>query len=264
MGSCSFLVQLLVTGRRLRRFGLAVTILMLPLALGFGSALIAVLPVFWVGAADQRLRSGTALLGGQGVTTSCCICRSRAGAARAREECDRHRHEPASRTRSVRVCLGVATLGFFVLPGLGLGLRGTAAINLVLIGRLDGCRLAVANRICPDHSGEHPAASHRHRADCRVGALDPPTTTVLRRQTRRDRSDRGALRADASSRVSRRRRWHPSLRNLLGIPKPRYRRRALALLAAAGDREIADRAARCCAIPTSASEPRHCCICHAK
>jgi AAA family ATP:ADP antiporter len=37
------------------------------------------------------------------------------------------------------------------------------------------------------------------------------------------------------------RRWHPALRNLLGHPDPEIRRRALALLAAAGDREIADR-----------------------
>src|SRR5262249_56126226 len=47
LGSVSFLLQLFVASQALRRFGLAVTILALPLSLGLGSALIALIPGFW-------------------------------------------------------------------------------------------------------------------------------------------------------------------------------------------------------------------------
>src|SRR5262249_7552515 len=44
LGTISFILQLLVTGPALRRFGIAVTVLVLPLSLGFGSALILLAP----------------------------------------------------------------------------------------------------------------------------------------------------------------------------------------------------------------------------
>ena len=60
LGSASFVVQLFATSRALRRFGLAVTILTLPLALGLGTSLIVLLPAFWpvlvTNAFDQGLR----------------------------------------------------------------------------------------------------------------------------------------------------------------------------------------------------------------
>ena len=46
-GVVAFLVQVLLTGPALRRFGVAVTILLLPAALGAGSALILLVPAFW-------------------------------------------------------------------------------------------------------------------------------------------------------------------------------------------------------------------------
>src|SRR4029453_15022670 len=60
LGIVSFLVQLFATSQALRRFGLAVTILALPLMLGFGSALIVLVPALWpvlvTNAFDQALR----------------------------------------------------------------------------------------------------------------------------------------------------------------------------------------------------------------
>ena len=44
------------------------------------------------------------------------------------------------------VLFGVATMGFFMLPGIGLGVRGTAVLNLALIG----VWLAVASRLRND------------------------------------------------------------------------------------------------------------------
>ena len=60
LGIVSFLVQLFATSQALRRFGLAVTILALPLSLGLGTALIVLAPAFWsvlvTNAFDQGLR----------------------------------------------------------------------------------------------------------------------------------------------------------------------------------------------------------------
>ena len=60
LGAISFLLQLLFAGPALRRFGVAVTILVLPLSLGFGSLLILLLPGVWTvlltNGLDQGLR----------------------------------------------------------------------------------------------------------------------------------------------------------------------------------------------------------------
>src|SRR5687768_12833282 len=60
LGAFSFLVQIFITGRLLRNFGVGATILALPFALGAGNALILAIPAFWTvlvtNAADQGLR----------------------------------------------------------------------------------------------------------------------------------------------------------------------------------------------------------------
>ena len=60
MGVATFTLQLLLSGPVLRRFGVAVTIVILPLTLGMGSALILLLPGFWpvlfTNACDQGFR----------------------------------------------------------------------------------------------------------------------------------------------------------------------------------------------------------------
>ena len=132
LGVFSFLVQILVTGRLLRTFGLGVTLLALPVALAFGNALVLLIPIFWTvlftNACDQGLRFSV---------------------AKASHELLYLPIQPALRVRVKNaieivlggvadavgaVCLGLATLGFYILPGLGLDLRGIAALNLVLIG----------------------------------------------------------------------------------------------------------------------------------
>src|SRR5262245_24978953 len=47
LGSASFVLQLFVTGPALRRFGLAMTVLVLPLSLGFGTTFILLWPSLW-------------------------------------------------------------------------------------------------------------------------------------------------------------------------------------------------------------------------
>ena len=60
LGAVSFLLQMLLVGPALRRFGLALTILILPMALGIGNTLILLAPAFWsvlvTNALDQGFR----------------------------------------------------------------------------------------------------------------------------------------------------------------------------------------------------------------
>ena len=74
LGAASFLLQLLLLGPSLRRFGLAVTILVLPFALGSGSLFIILAPGVWsvllTNAIDQGLRFSL-----DKASYSCSICR---------------------------------------------------------------------------------------------------------------------------------------------------------------------------------------------
>jgi AAA family ATP:ADP antiporter len=131
LGTVSFLVQLFATSQALRRFGLAVTILALPVSLGLGTLLIALAPAFWsvilTNAFDQGLRFSV----------------------------DRPTYEllylpiapqdrlPFKSTIDIigtrvadavgAVGYGMLTVGFLVLPGIGFDLRGTAVVNVFLI-----------------------------------------------------------------------------------------------------------------------------------
>jgi AAA family ATP:ADP antiporter len=237
-GAVSVIVQLFVTSRALRRFGLAVTILALPLSLGTGSLLILLIGGFWpvliTNAFDQGLRFSV----------------------------DRPTYEllylPIAPGRRVHlkntidivvnrisdaigaVLFGVATVGFLKLPGMGLGVQGTAAINLALIG----VWIAVAWRLRAGYVRTIQDSIHRHRLD-----TERATRTTL------ERSAADALRAKLGAddpgevryalellEVQQTRSWHPALRQLLLHPEPDIRRRALVLLSTAGDREIADAA----------------------
>jgi AAA family ATP:ADP antiporter len=234
LGSVSFFVQLFATGQALRRFGLGVTILVLPLFLGIGSALIVLIPAFWpvliTNAFDQALRFSV----------------------------DRPTYEllylplpPAVRlplknavdiigTRLAdaagAVVYGVLTSGFLMLPGLHFDLRGTALVNLVLISVWGtvaaGLRLGYMRTIRD--------SIHRHRLETERSA-----STVLERAATQAVGEKLATGDPKEIRYAldllegeRTQSWHPALRSLLAHGDPDIRRRSLALLAATGDREI--------------------------
>ena len=240
LGSVSFLVQLFATSQALRRFGLAMTILALPLSLGLGSALIVLAPgflsVLLTSSFDQGLRFSV----------------------------DRPTYEllylpmtPSERvpiknaidiigTRIAdalgAVVYGVITGGFLLIPGLGLTLRGTAGLNLLMIGGW----ILVGWRLRSEYVRTIQESIHRHRID-----MERTPTDVLERSAaealleKLDASDPDEVRyALDLIEGQRTRSWHPALRALLQHPEPDIRQRALALLSAAGDRGIADVAAR--------------------
>ena len=235
LGAVSFLLQLLVTGPALRRFGIAVTVLVLPLSLGFGTALIWLLPGIW-----------------SVLFTNACDQGFRFSVDKASYELLYLPIPPAQRVpvknaidiivnRVADGCgallLGLATQGFFGwIPGLGLGLRGTAALNMIVIALW----MAVAWRLRGEYVRTIHESIHRHRLDTERAA----STTI-------EKSAAEALRAklaggEASEvryalgllEVQQTRSWQPALRTLLHHPEGDIRRRALSLLRSAGDREI--------------------------
>jgi AAA family ATP:ADP antiporter len=238
IGTISFLIQLLVTGPVLRRFGIAVTVLLLPLSLGFGSALILFLPgltaVLVTNAFDQGFRFSL----------------DKATYELLYLPIAPQQRVPLKNTIDIIVnriadgcgalLLGLSTKGFAIIPGLGLGLRGTSALNLVFLG----IWIAVAWRLRREYVQTIHDSIHRHRLDTERAA----SATI-------ERSAADALRAKLSAgdatevryalgllEVQQTRSWLPALRALLAHPEGDIRRRALALLRDAGDREIAERA----------------------
>ncbi len=87
LGVISFVIQLLLTGPALRRFGMAVTVLVLPLSLGFGTSPHLAVAGALDRARDQRLRSGIPILGRQGQLRA-PLSPDSAGAAHPGEERD--------------------------------------------------------------------------------------------------------------------------------------------------------------------------------
>lgn len=238
MGIVAFAVQVVLTGPALRKFGIAFTILLLPCAIGTGSALILVWPVLWTvlvtNALDQGLRFSVdkstfevlylplpahikpAVKG----TIDLVINRLADGAG--------------------GVLLGLATQGFsvvaFVLPGAGLGVRGIAALNLVVVALW----LAVAWRLRRGYVDAIRDSIQQHRLDVERAAgpvLDRSAAELLAGKLAAP--DPGeVLYALDQFEAQHTRAVHPAVRGLLSHGAPEVRRRAIALLARAGDRTV--------------------------
>jgi AAA family ATP:ADP antiporter len=236
LGAIGFLLQLLFSGPALRRFGVAVTILVLPFSLGFGSLLILLIPGVWTvlftNGLDQAVRFSLdkatyellylplppALRSPIKNTIDIVVSRF-ADAAGA-------------------VLLGIATQGFFGLGGLGAGLRGTAAINLGFIA----VWCAVAWRLRVEYVRTIRQTIRRHRIDTErmpPGALDQSATAALGAALGAlDVSEvRYALDLLETQRIDDS--LLPGLRKLLTHGQAEFRRRALLILAAARDRTVA-------------------------
>lgn len=241
-GIVAFLVQVLFTGPALRRFGVALTVFLLPAALGLGSGLIVLFPVFWAvlltSSLDQSLRFSIdkatfellylplpASVRG-GVKATIDIVFSRAADAFG------------------GVLLGLATdgfrLGFLSLPGAGLGVRGLAVVNLGLIA----VWALVALDLRRGYVNAIRESLQRHGLDAETTTshvVDRSTTEVLAsRLESRDETELlytlDLLERHHGAPA------HPALRLLLEHETPAVRRRALSLLDAAGDRTVAARA----------------------
>jgi AAA family ATP:ADP antiporter len=238
LGIVSFLVQILLTGPTLRRFGLTVTILALPLTLGAGSAFILLIPGFWAvlftAAADQGLRFSL----DKATYELLYLPIPPAQRVPVKNTIDIVVNRMADAFGAV--LLGVATRGFLMLPGLGFELRGTAAFNLGLVA----VWAIVAWRLRGEYVRTIRDSIHRHRID-----TERTTASLL------ERSAAEALAAKLASTDLREVQFAlavleaqqsasplPGLRPLLAHSDAGIRRRALAILAAAGDVESFEQA----------------------
>jgi AAA family ATP:ADP antiporter len=240
LGSCSFIVQLFATSSALRRFGLAVTILTLPVSLGFGSLLIVLFPAFWsvllTNSFDQALRFSV----DRPTYELLYLPLAPAERVHIKNAIDIVVNRIADAIGAV--VFGVATMGFFVLPGLGLGLAGTAVLSLGAVAAWG----AVAWRLRTEYVRTIQDSIHRHRLDTERTArnvVERSAAEALR--TKLAGSDPIEVRyALGLLEIQQTRSWHPLLAQLLHHPEADIRRRALALLSGAGAREIADDAVR--------------------
>ena len=237
LGIVSFLLQLLVTGRMLRTWGLAATILALPLALTTGNLLILLVAGFWpvllTNAADQGLRFSL----DKATYELLYLPISPGKRIHVKNAIDIVVNRTADAVGAV--LLGLTTQGFFMLPGLHFGLRGTAAVNMVTLT----IWLALVWRLRGEYVRTIQDSIHRHRID---------TERDMTAGSERTAADVLRLKLAASNPTEVRyaldliegqhsRRWHVALRPLLTHPDPEIRRRALAILSAGGDDDIAER-----------------------
>jgi ATP:ADP antiporter, AAA family len=236
-GVVSFLVQLLITGRVLRTWGMSAGILVLPLALASGNALIFLAPGFWSVLVTNGFDQGLRFSVDKATYELLYLPITSAKRVSIKNAIDIVVNRIADGVGAV--LLGLATNGFLFLPGLHLGLRGTAAINLVTVGLW----ASLAWWLRSEYIRTIQDSIHRHRLDTERG------TAAVTERSAADVLTAKLAAADHSEvryaldliEGQRTRKWFPALRTLLTHPDPEIRRRSLAILSAGEDDKISDR-----------------------
>lgn len=233
LGLVSFVLQLALVGPTLRKFGLAVTILVLPLALGTGTFLILLLQAFWTVLLTNALDQGLRFSLDKASYELLYLPLSPAQRAPIKAAIDIVISRVADSVGAV--LLGLATQGFIMFGGLRLALRGTAAVNLVFIAAW----VIVAARLRGEYVRTIQSSIHRHRIAVEHGDIPLDRTAASTLAAKITSDDPGDVRYALD--------WLES-QGLLGLDKPvrqllshgeaDIRRRALALLSAARDTSI--------------------------
>lgn len=237
MGMIAFAIQLALTGPVLRRFGLAFAILVLPIALFSGSALILLAPVFspvlLTAGADQALRFSL----DKATYELLYLPLTHRQRAHVKSAIDIIVNGFADAVGAV--LLGAATAGFLGFGGLGLGLRGTAAINLGFVTAW----LAIAWRLRREYVVAIGESIRAHRLETeRVASAGAERTTADAIGVQLRSGDTAQivyglelLEAQHGQPP------HPALPALIDHPDAGIRRRALRLMNETGDRAAGDR-----------------------
>ncbi|MGH9331613.1 MAG: Npt1/Npt2 family nucleotide transporter, partial [Vicinamibacterales bacterium] len=231
LGVVAFAIQLLVTGPALRRFGLSSTILVLPTLIAIAVAVIIGVPAFWpvvvASAFDQGLRFSLDKASFE------LLYLPVPGALRANVKSTIDIIVNRTADAAGAIALGVVTEGFMGLGGLGLGLRGTAAIIVaVTLGWL-----FIASRLRREYVVAIRENIHKHRIDSErasAAALDRSMAEALAAKLKAEEPSDVMYALDLLE--AQPNPLHPALRGLLSHPSPAIRRRVVSLLSAAGDR----------------------------
>jgi ATP:ADP antiporter, AAA family len=235
LGIVSLVVQLTLTGTVLRRYGVALTILLLPAALGLGTVWIFLLPTFWPVIVTNALDQGLRFSVDKATYELLYLPIAPGHRTRIKNAIDIVLNRTGDATGGV--LLGLATRGFAGLPGLNLGVRGTAAVNLLLFTGW----FAIAWRLRREYVRTIYDSIHRHRLDVERHSrrvLDRTAASALEEKLSAD--DPAAVRY-ALSIIEQEPAapWRQPLRSLLHHDDPEIRKRALSILGASGDDTIA-------------------------
>lgn len=238
MGIVALLVQLFLTGPALRQFGVGATILILPLALTVGSSLVFFFPVLWAVLLTNALDQGLRFSIDKATFELLYLPISSNIKASVKGLIDLLVNRVADGVGGVM--LGLATQGFsfvlFSLPGAGLGLRGIAAVNLVLLGAW----IAVAMALRRGYVSAIQDSIHRYRLDVEhehTRVLDRSAAQILATKLTGEDPEE-ILYALRVFDVEHRAVPHPALRSLIVHPSARVRGRAVAILNHLGDRSV--------------------------
>ena len=238
MGIVALLVQLFVTGPALRQYGVGVTIMLLPIALAFGSSLILVWPVLWTVLATNALDQGLRFSIDKATFELLYLPIPSNIKTNVKSIIDLLLNRLADGVGGV--LLGMMTQGFslivFTLPGAGLGLRGIAAVNVVLLG----VWVAIAVALRRGYVEAIRDSIHRYRLDVeREGTrvLDRSAARILAGKLTGDDPDE-ILYALKMFDAQHRQAPHPALRSLVNHSSARVRAKALSILNHLGDRGI--------------------------
>ena len=232
MGAAALAMQLFLTGPALRRFGMTYTLMLLPLALLSGSVLILLVPVFWpvllTFGVDQGLRFS--------VDKASYELLYLPLAGRGRSQLRATIDIVVNRTADAigAIALGFATKGFLGLRGLDLGLRGTAAITIVVLAAW----AFLAWRLRSEYVAAigESIRSHRLEAERAAAAAVERSGALAIDGKLKSTDETEVLYALEALEAQRDVRPLPALRGLLRSRNPDIRRRALRLLNESGDK----------------------------
>jgi AAA family ATP:ADP antiporter len=235
MGLLAFLLQLVLTGPALRRFGIGLTILLLPLSLGVGSVFILLWPRLWTvmmtNGFDQGLRFS--------VDKATFELLYMPVDSRIKNDVKSTIDLVINRVADAvaGILLGLATQGFslviFTVPGLGLGVRGIAALSLVGVGLW----LVVAQGLKRGYIDQIRESIQRNRLEVERAAvpiLDRSTVELLAGKISGGNADDILFALEVFS-SQHKGALHPAVHGLLRHPEPRLRLRAIELLDDAAD-----------------------------
>ena len=238
LGAVSFVLQLALVGPALRRFGLGVTILVLPVALATGSFAILLVPALWSVLLTSSMDQGLRFSIDKATYELLYLPLAPAQRAQIKAAIDIVVSRVADAVAAV--LLGIATEGFLVFHGLRFGVRGTAALNLVFVIAW----ILIATRLRGEYVRTIQSSIHRHRIASEHAPdvpLDRSAATMLAEKiASQDPADvRYVLDwLDAQGMLG----LDREVRQLLSHREADIRRRALALLSAARDPSISRKA----------------------
>ena len=235
MGVVAFAVQIVATGPLLRNFGIALTILLLPLSLGLGSALTIVWPVLWAVLLTNTFDQGLRYSIDRATFELLYLPLSADVKSQVKNVIDLVINRCADAVGGILLLLGTHGIGLGLLqvPGLGFGLRGLAAASF--LGTLVWASVAWALRKGYVDAVRDSIQQHRvDPASAPAGMLDRSATDVLATKLEGGNPDE-ILYALGLFEMQHTGPLHPAVRGLLTHPSPAVRRRALAMLDEAGD-----------------------------